>query len=117
MVATADHIATSGKLSEDATNNLQGKYASCLYLATDAGTDKGVEPTGFVALASVSGVAARHVPVDVKVRSSGVGVVCVVVFACGLPHALTLTVNVFHCSIPYPKKHRMACPWNWPRPP
>lgn len=46
---------------------------SVLYLATDKGADKGVEPDGFATLQTHAGAsgaqALKHVPVDVKVRS------------------------------------------------
>ena len=66
MTVTAADITTAGKLSETEATALSDKYKGLLYLATDNGADKGIEPNGF---ASLQGVAARHVPVDVKVRS------------------------------------------------
>lgn len=66
MTVTAADITTAGKMSEAEASTLSDKCKGVLYLATDTGADKGIEPNGF---ASLKGVEARHVPVDVKVRS------------------------------------------------
>lgn len=64
MTVTAADITTAGKLGEAETSALSDKYKSVLYLATDKGADKGIEPNGF---ASLRGLTTRHLPVDVKV--------------------------------------------------
>ncbi len=53
-------------MSEAEASALSDKYKGVLYLATDTGADTGIESNGF---ASLKGLEARHVPVDVKVRS------------------------------------------------
>ncbi|EKU22823.1 ethylmalonic encephalopathy 1 [Nannochloropsis gaditana CCMP526] len=63
MTVTAADITTAGKLGEAETSALSDKYKSVLYLATDKGADKGIEPNGF---ASLRGLTTRHLPVDVK---------------------------------------------------
>lgn len=64
-VTALPDLTTCGKMEEAEAAALSEKYKGVLYLATDNGADKGVEPNGF---ASLQGLAARHVPVDVKVR-------------------------------------------------
>jgi len=66
MTVTAADITTAGKKSEAEASTISDKYKGVLYLATDNGADKGIEPNGFT---SLQGLPARHVPVDVKVRS------------------------------------------------
>lgn len=65
MTVTAADITTSGKIA-DVNNVGSEKYKGILYLATDQGQDKGLQPNGFAGLTSL-GVPTRQVPVDVKV--------------------------------------------------
>ena len=65
MTVTAADITTTGKLA-DVKDASSEKYKGILYLATDQGQDKGLEPNGFAGLASL-GLPTRQVPVDVKV--------------------------------------------------